>query len=181
MARHRRRKCRHCGELYHADHRNRYHQRYCSKPACKKASKAAANRKWLRGRGRGYHAGAVAVERVRRWRQRHPQYWRRSRPKPRSALQDLLSAQGTCGKGVRLTLNESPLQDLLMRQTVLLTGLIAHLSGDALQDNIESVVNGCMAVGRRLLEQGISLPELVGGLARERQTRAVPRAPATPP
>jgi hypothetical protein len=44
MKKNRRRKCRHCRELFRPDPRNHRHQRYCSKPACRRASKAASQR-----------------------------------------------------------------------------------------------------------------------------------------
>ncbi len=47
MTKRRRRKCRNCGQLYRPDPRNLRHQRYCSQPACRRASKAASQRRWL--------------------------------------------------------------------------------------------------------------------------------------
>jgi len=47
MKRGTRRKCLCCGSLFRPDPRNRRHQRYCSQPACRKASKAASQRRWL--------------------------------------------------------------------------------------------------------------------------------------
>jgi hypothetical protein len=41
------RKCLCCGEFHPPDHRNLRHQRYCSKPACRKESKAQSQRRWL--------------------------------------------------------------------------------------------------------------------------------------
>ena len=37
-----RRKCKCCLKLFRPDPRNRHHQRYCSVPACRAASKAAS-------------------------------------------------------------------------------------------------------------------------------------------
>ena len=72
MKRGRRRKCLCCGGLFRPDPRNRRHQRYCSQPACRKASKAASQRRWLgkpdnrdyfRGRrvSREYRHGAPSI------------------------------------------------------------------------------------------------------------------------
>jgi hypothetical protein len=47
MARGERRKCKCCLKLFRPDPRNRRHQRYCSAPACKAASKAASQARWL--------------------------------------------------------------------------------------------------------------------------------------
>jgi hypothetical protein len=40
------RKCLCCQEFYRPDHRNLRHQRYCSKAACRKESKAQSQRRW---------------------------------------------------------------------------------------------------------------------------------------
>mgnify|MGYP007097270666 CR=1 FL=1 len=65
-----RKKCRHCNQLFVPDARNRSRQRYCTKPECRKASKAAAQRRWLSKDGNGDHfRGPSEVDRVRRWRQ----------------------------------------------------------------------------------------------------------------
>jgi hypothetical protein len=41
------RKCLCCGDFFAPDRRNVRHQRYCSKPACCKESKALSQRRWL--------------------------------------------------------------------------------------------------------------------------------------
>ena len=48
-----------CNEKHRCDHRNRGRQSYCSKPACRKASKAASQRRWLsRPENENYFRGA---------------------------------------------------------------------------------------------------------------------------
>ncbi|MEA3292074.1 MAG: LysR substrate-binding domain-containing protein [Pseudomonadota bacterium] len=47
MKQKRRRKCLHCRDLIRPDPRNLRHQRHCSKPDCRKASKRASQRRWL--------------------------------------------------------------------------------------------------------------------------------------
>jgi Resolvase, N terminal domain/Helix-turn-helix domain len=42
-----RRKCKCCRKLFRPDPRNRRHQYYCSAPACRAASKAASQARWL--------------------------------------------------------------------------------------------------------------------------------------
>lgn len=43
----RKRKCKHCHSLFLPDPRNVKRQQYCSKPECRKASKAQSQRNWL--------------------------------------------------------------------------------------------------------------------------------------
>ncbi len=42
-----RRKCHRCTKLFVPDPRNQTRQHYCSQPACRQASKAASQRRWL--------------------------------------------------------------------------------------------------------------------------------------
>ena len=60
-----RKKCRHCKSLFIADPRNRNRQKYCRLPECRKASKAASQRKWLaKPENRDYFKGPYQVQRV---------------------------------------------------------------------------------------------------------------------
>jgi hypothetical protein len=137
MSRARRRKCLHCGELFQPDARNRHHQRYCSKAACRRASKAASQRRWLdQAQNRDYFCGPEQVERVRRWREHHPGYRRRKRPISDTALQDHCHTQVIEPTEKTTTLAETALQDLLLAQPFVLIGLIANLTGSALQEDI---------------------------------------------
>ena len=73
----RRHKCRCCHQLYDPEPRSRYHQRYCSKPDCQKASKAASHRRWRRSdKGRDYFRGSANTHRVDEWRRKRPGYAR---------------------------------------------------------------------------------------------------------
>ena len=83
------RKCQHCQTFVDPDPRSATRQRYCAKPACRQASKAASQRRWLQKPGnRDYFTGPTQVERVRQWRQAHPGYWRRQRARAPHALQE---------------------------------------------------------------------------------------------
>jgi hypothetical protein len=137
MSKHRRRKCRHCQELFRPDPRNLRHQHYCSKPQCRKASKAASQRRWLsKAQNRDYFRGAANVERVRAWRAAHPGYWRRAGRQSTCALQEDALTQPIETHEKLPTLVETALQDLLCLQPVVLIGLIANLTGTALPEDI---------------------------------------------
>src|SRR5690606_38234281 len=136
MKKKRRRKCPHCRELFRPDPRNRHHQRYCSKPSCQRASKAASQRRWLdKPANRGYFRGAAHVERVRGSRAQHPRSSRRP-VQATDPLQEVISAQATESAQESGFLAEPPLQDLSAARPLVLTGLIAHLTGAALQEDI---------------------------------------------
>ena len=62
----RKRKCKHCGEMYLPDPRTRDRQRHCSKPECKRASKAWRQRRWYySAKGAEYRDTEYNKQRVR--------------------------------------------------------------------------------------------------------------------
>ena len=147
MARGERRKCKCCLKLFRPDPRNRLHQRYCSAPACKAASKAASQARWLAAReNQNYFRGPIHVARVRVWRSRHPGYWRRAR-----ALQDLSIAQAVDSPIEKGNFVGPALQELLMAQPAVLIGLIAHLVGTPLQDSIVDTTHRLLRLGQDIL------------------------------
>jgi hypothetical protein len=86
------RRCVHCSVFFRPDPRNARHQKYCSNPECRKASKAASQRRWLqREENRHYFQGPDHVRRVQEWRRENPGYWRRETSPTAHALQDVLS------------------------------------------------------------------------------------------
>jgi hypothetical protein len=136
MKQRRRRKCLHCGELFRPDPRNLRHQRYCSELACRRAGKAASQRRWLsKAANRDYFHGPENVERVRAWRARNPGYWRAARLSAK-ALQEHSLAQVTENHQQSAALAAPALQELSIAQPLVLMGLIAHFTGAALQEDI---------------------------------------------
>jgi len=148
MKRLRRRKCRCCHTLFKPDHRNRRHQRYCSKAFCRQASKAQSQRRWLsKKENQDYFRGPDQVARVQAWRQRHPGYW----CKKSSPLQDHSLAQAIDNHKKTTFLTASPLQESLFAEPAILLGLIAHLSGLALQEDIADTSQRLLRLGRHIL------------------------------
>jgi hypothetical protein len=147
MARGDRRKCLCCRKLFRPDPRNRWHQRYCSKPRCRAASKAASQARWLAAPGnQNYFKGPTHVARVREWRSRHPRYWSRAGP-----LQDHSLAQPVDFSSEVDDLARPALQDVLAEQPAVLIGLIAHLVGTRLQDSIERTTDRLLRLGQDIL------------------------------
>ena len=166
-----RRKCRHCGQLFRPDPRNLRHQRYCSAKQCRRASKAASQRRWLaKAENRDYFRGPEQMARVRTWRAAHPGYGRKKSPR-RPALQEHSSAQPVDIDKQSDVLSAPAVQDVSLAQSLVLTGLIAHLTGAALQEDI--------AITSRRLQQ-LAL-DIVQGDPNGRETIAVPQPPATHP
>jgi hypothetical protein len=178
MKRYRRRKCRHCGELFGPDPRNLRHQHYCSKPPCRKASKADSQRRWLgKAPNRDYFRGAANVQRVRTWRAAHPGYWKRSQPQTRSALQADSLRQSIDLKGKSPTLTGSALQDLFGAQAFVLIGLIANLTGLAQQEDIVQTGHRLQQLGQDILS-GVCGAE--GGCDAKTSVGPFPGAPGPP-
>src|SRR5208337_1146425 len=83
------RKCLCCGDFYPPDHRNVRHQRYCSKPVCRKESTAQSQRRWLQTpENQNYFRGPENRQRVKDWRKANPGYWRKKKSSTQVPLQD---------------------------------------------------------------------------------------------
>jgi hypothetical protein len=147
-------KCRHCRLLFTPDHRNWKKQDYCEKAPCRKASKKASQKKWLsKPENEDYFCSPDNVERVQKWRENTPEYWKRT--KRSIALQDLLTAQAIENKENNSQINAQPqthaLQDLLMAQSPVIIGLIYNLTGSALQDDIANTLLRMQQFGQEIL------------------------------
>ena len=148
MALIKRMKCKHCRRLFVPDARNKGRQRYCSQPACQKASKAASQKRWLaKPENKNYFRNSAHVLRVQEWRKQHPGYWQRGRPKPKSALQETLSGQSSENTEDKAKNTAFALQDALIMQPAVIVGLIANITGQALQDDMVRTVLGLQQLG----------------------------------
>ena len=143
-------KCRHCGLLFVPDPKNRDRQKYCPNPACRKASKAASQQKWLaKPENRDYFKGPVNVARVREWRKKHPGYWKHK--KPGNTLKDSLNIKPTENTKHNDQFTGLALQDLLMRQPAVIIGLISNFIGSPLQDDIALTLYRMQQSGKDIL------------------------------
>jgi hypothetical protein len=151
-----RRKCKCCHKLFRPDPRNRRHQIYCSAAACRAASKAASQARWLaKPENQNYFRGPVHVARVRTWRSRHPRYWRQGQHAG-SALQDVSMAQPVGSADKIDDAAGAPLQELLSAQPAVLIGLIAHLAGTPLQDDIVRTAGRLLRLGQDILATSVA-------------------------
>ena len=151
MKRCRKRKCHHCGEGFIASPQNAQKQHYCSASECKKASKRAANNRWV-GKNPDYHSGATAVARVKGWRVVNPGYWRpKTESLERSTLQDDCITEVVDDKQKSAALKHFALQDDSNSQAFVVLGLIAILTGGTLQDDIAQSCRALHKQGRQVL------------------------------
>ena len=154
MAKAGQRKCMSCGEFFDADPRNRNRQLFCSAADCRRASKAASQARWVNKPDNvGYFIDPSHVARARAWREAHPGQTRGTPRKP-SALQDLLIAQALDFKEENCKRTGSALQDLLNPSSPALAGLIAHLFGVTLQDDLMATARLLVQLGQDLLGGG---------------------------
>jgi hypothetical protein len=171
MGRGDRRKCICCRKLFRPDPRNRRQQRYCSAPVCRAASKAASQARWLaKPENQDYFRGPVNVARVQLWRSRHPGYGRGIR-RTAAALQDPLLAQPVDSTAAKLDVAYSPLQEVLTAQPAVLIGLIAHIVGTPLQDDIVRATARLLRLGQDILSlsaAGAAMPAPGYGAGRDR-------------
>jgi hypothetical protein len=151
----RKKKCRCCGKFFRPDPRNHKKQRYCSDAACRKASKAYSQQKWVK-KNPDYFRSKENILRVQEWRKNNPEYSKRrqfsSTQQNRSdTLQDSLIEKDK--EKQSLTKHSSPLalQDLLVRQPAVFVGLIAYFSGSTLQDEIAVSIAKMLKMGQDIL------------------------------
>ena len=154
-----RRKCCCCTKFFIPDPRTEDRQRYCSRPACRQASKAASQRRWLSKNGNGDHfRGAEEVRRVQLWRKSHPGYWKRKTPSSEGTQavdrQPTNPDQSSCNVPRGLP---STLQDYCLAQDPAFVGLISMVTGSTLQEDIAATARQLLLRGRNIL--GFVLPE----------------------
>jgi len=146
------RKCCHCKQFFVPDPRHRRRQRYCTGPECRRASKGASQKRWLqRPENRDYFCGPENVARVQAWRTANPGYGQRS-GRRRSALQEMMNAQVAPAQEPVARDDVVALQETWRAQPPLLVGLIAHLTGTALQEDMAPVMRRLITRGQALLE-----------------------------
>jgi hypothetical protein len=133
-------------------------QRYCSKPECRKVSKSESQRRWLqKPENLDHFKGEAHVERVRQWRLEHPGYWRRKAPeadKTPEALQETLTPKNHENQSLEAFLPTGQLdvlQDSFFIQPAVFIGLISHLTGFALQDDIAATLRRLQELGGDIL------------------------------
>jgi hypothetical protein len=146
------RKCLCCGDFFPPDHRNMRHQRYCSKPACRKESKAQSQRRWLQSaENQNYFRGPENRQRVKDWRKRNPGYWRKKNSSSQVPLQEVFQAQVAHNEEPSPKEAPDALQDLFSMQPAVVVGLISMMTGSALQEDIVSTVGVLVRKGRDIL------------------------------
>lgn len=148
-------KCRHCGQFFTPDYRNRHHQYYCSDPGCRRVSKAASQRRWLRrAQNRDYFRGPEQTRRVQQWRKSNPGYWKKKSTTPQkppaAEAQSVEQVQKSCNASNSLT---RPLQDVWLVQHPVFIGLISAIVGSALQEDIATTLDQLQIQGRKILRQ----------------------------
>lgn len=146
-----RRKCNHCKEFFIAEARNRHHQRYCPKPACRRASKAASQRRWEnRPENCDYNRSAEKAKKVRAWQAANPGYWKKRR-KRSTVLPEVLAREGAPQQEVTVQDGEPVLPDLWHGQSPLVVGLIAQMTGYVLPEDIAGVAHQLVVRGQALM------------------------------
>lgn len=153
----RRRKCLCCKEFFDPDYRNRSRQTFCAKPDCRRASRAASQRRWLaQAPNRDYFRGQENVQRVQRWRREHPGYWKK-RPAPPDSSQGAGNQPVAPNRSLVTQRQVSgPLQDVCLARHPVFIGLVSMVTGGALQEDIAATVQRLETHGRDIL--GLAAP-----------------------
>lgn len=148
-------RCRNCRRLFQPNPRNYKKQQYCSEPACRKASKAASQKKWTL-KNPDYFRNKENVLRVQLWRIKNPDYSERrlkmsGLPEESGALQDSIIVKSEEKQIVRRDFMSTSLQDLLILQPAVFVGLIAHITGDTLQENLVASATYMLKLGQDII------------------------------
>jgi len=150
-------KCKNCHIFFKPDPHNAKKQQFCKKPECRNASKKESQRKWLnKPENVDYFRGSANVERVQQWRAEHPGYGHKKVPQDKDALQDLLIQQMPETYNDSDKFQEIALQDLLIAQPYVLLGLIANITGNALQDDMDFTLRRLQKLGRDIAAHHIN-------------------------
>ena len=150
------RKCPHCHTFFIPHARSKGRQKYCSAPDCRRASKAASQKKWLsKPENRDYFRGPEQVKRVQQWRAEHIGYSKKQYPSPScpESLQEPLLLQAADIPQEKRPSTQETLQELLLPQPSVLIGIIAHLTGSTLQDEIVQTTRRLREFGEDFLTQ----------------------------
>jgi hypothetical protein len=119
-------------------------QRYCSRPACAKFSKAASLKKWRsQGDNKKTYSGLPDLVRMQEWRQAHPGYSRR-----RSRI-----GKGRGEDSFHEFARNFASRDEIDTQFYLVVGLISHLTEVASRDEIASEIRRLTLLGHGILHQ----------------------------
>ncbi len=155
------RKCINCKTFFKPDPRAKGNQEYCSKPACRKESKRVSQHKWLnKSENKNHFCGPENVLRVQEWRARNPGYWKREKSDKSISADSSLPLQETIVVQVSEKQKESTLDDFVHKvalqetlsfQHSVLIGLIAHLTGSTLQDDISNTYQTLRQLGEDFL------------------------------
>lgn len=139
------------------ERRNAWRQEYCGKAACRRASKAKSQRRWLgKPENRDYFRGPDNSARVKEWRATRPGYWRKE-----GALQEVFVGQpidDNSEAGDFVAAKSSPVQEVLPLQEVIanqplvLIGLIAQFTGATLQEDIASASRHLLRLGQDVMQ-----------------------------
>jgi len=145
--------CVHCNQPFFPELRNRTRQQFCNKPECRRARKARSHQLWL-VKNPDHFKGAANVLRVQRWREAHPGYWRRVKPKAKSgelpAVSPAAPPRNHRPQSVPALQDDVLLLQDSIRRNPLIIGLIAHVFGCTLQDSVEKVIGELIIRGMEL-------------------------------
>jgi len=147
-----------CSAPFEVEPRNAHHQKYCSKPSCRKASKAASQRLWLaKPENVNYHSGPAAVARVSDWQKAHPEYRERQKIKRQAALQVFCAPQPVesmhelpvlpSHEEISVLPPPLALQDFIIAHPFVFVGLLAHIFNFTLQDDIANTTRSLQKLG----------------------------------
>jgi len=138
-------KCKNCGNYFYPDNYNRYHQHYCGRSECRKASRLACAKTYRKKKSKDKEFRRIESERVKCWQRKNRNYWKNRQKSSKKVeknrvLRDFAQVE-------KLHRDVSVLRDFANLQCVVIEGLIVTLTGDVLRDDINTFI-------RRMYDKG---------------------------
>jgi hypothetical protein len=145
------RRCVHCGELFIPSPYNAYHQRYCGKEECRKASNRAGSKNYRKMKKDDPEFKKEEKERVYRWRKKHPDHRKRANAKKMRKKSEFDAVLRDFAP-VQIDTEMNVLRDYLYRQELCLKGFAIHLNGGS-RDDIGSLLNHYYDIGKHFSDE----------------------------
>jgi hypothetical protein len=155
--------------VFEPDYRHRHDQFYCAKPVCKKARQAASLQRWReQPENQDFWRGRWNIERVQQWRAAHPEYWKRVKRRQRAGRVVALQNAMKPAQAPEYKWDESQevgdcvtkrVPGELKTQDPVLLGLIAHLTGDTLQNAIHQTTARLYEKGQAVMGQLLEISQ----------------------
>jgi hypothetical protein len=154
---HRKIRCKNCGNYFYPDKYNYIHQKYCSRNECRKASRRASSKNYRQKKSNNLSFRQTESARVKVWQSKHRVHIKNSK---KSCKKDVAKPElRDFAQVEKLKKEVVHLRDFANLQSIVLQGVISQLTGCGLRDDIGAFIRRIYDKGRDIsgTESGINL------------------------